>query len=132
MKQPEFSLTNQLCENIIFGMFICKSKAHKTKDVAYVCVWVSKACLYSVYYSCFIWNMWLLCCKFPWHLKDKSVDHFPSKRRRCKNRSRKKLFRALTAIQLLLFWIKQLPVYDTPSTMSHQHQSNITDKDIVG
>lgn len=26
---------------------------------------------------------------------------------------RKKLFSALTAIQLLLFWIKQLPVYDT-------------------
>lgn len=41
---------------------------------------------------------------------------------------RKKLFSALTAIQLLLFWIKQLPVYDTPSTTSHQHQSNITDK----
>jgi len=39
--------------------------------------------------------------------------------------SRKKLFSALTAIQLLLFWIKQLPVYDTPSATSHQHQSDI-------
>lgn len=45
---------------------------------------------------------------------------------------RKKLFSALTAIQLLLFWIKQLPVYDTPSTTSHQHQSNITDKIPLG